>query len=213
MRRILAIMFVLALAGCGGGGGGGVMGESECLTADWRAIGYEDGAQGYGPNQLAVRRKACAEYGVAASFEAYMGGREEGLVYYCRPQNGYNVGNSGYRNEGVCPPHLEAAFAAAHADGFGLYQRRARMQNIGKRLSYSRQRSQELEYALADRTLSMASADIATADVASRAIELKQLAQEKIEIGETIRQLEIDYSAAQHDYESYRDQISGRYSG
>jgi hypothetical protein len=203
------MMFVLALAGCGGGG---AMEEAECMTADWRAIGYEDGAQGYGPEQLAVRRKACAEYGVAANFEAYMAGREEGLVYYCRPQNGYNVGNSGYRYGGQCPPYLEPAFVAAHADGFGLYQRRARMQNIGKRLSYSRQRSQEL-YELADRTLAMASPDLAAADIAARAIELKQLTQEKIEIGEAIRQLEVDYAAAQHDYESYRDQISGRYSG
>ena len=29
----------------------------------------------------------------------------------------------------------------------------------------------------------------------------------------TIRQLEIDYSAAHYEYETYRDQISGRYSG
>jgi len=212
MRRVFAMTFVLALAGCGGGG---AMEEAECLTADWRAIGYEDGAQGYGPEQLAVRRKACAEYGVAANFEAYMAGREEGLLYYCRPQNGYNVGNSGYRYEGVCPPHMESAFAAAHADGFGLYQRRVRMQNIGKRLSYSRQRSQELEFELADRTLSMAtpSPDLTAADVATRAIELKQLAQEKIELGQAIKQLESDYAQAQYDYEAWRSQISGRYSG
>jgi hypothetical protein len=210
MRRIFATMFVLALAGCGGGG---AMEEAECLTADWRAIGYEDGAQGYGPDQMAVRRKACAEYGVAANFEAYMAGREEGLGYYCRPQNGYNVGNSGYRYGGQCPPHMESAFMAAHADGFGLYQRRARMQNIGKRLDYSRQRSQELEYELADRTLGMAAPALTPADIAARAIELKQLTEEKIEIGQSIRQLETDYTAAQYDYETYRAQISGRYSG
>ncbi|MDH3241626.1 MAG: DUF2799 domain-containing protein [Alphaproteobacteria bacterium] len=212
MRRVFGMMFVLALAGCGGGSG---MQEAECLTADWRAVGYEDGAQGYGPQQLTVRRKACAEYGVAPDFNAYMAGREEGLLYYCRPQNGYNVGNSGYRYSGQCPPHMEPAFVAAHADGFGLYQRRARMQNIGKRLSYSRQRSQELEYELADRTMAMATpvTGLTAADMAARAIELKQLAQEKVEIEQAIQQLEIDYSAAQYDYEAYRDQISGRYSG
>ena len=210
MRRVFAMTFVLALAGCGGGG---AMEEAECLTADWRAVGYEDGAQGYGPDQLTVRRKACAEYGIAPDFAAYMAGREEGLGYYCRPQNGYNVGNSGYRYGGQCPPHLEPAFVAAHADGFGLYQRRARMQNIGKRLSYSRQRSQELEYTLADRTLAMTSPDLEPAEMANRVIEIKQLTQEKIEIGEAIKQLEIDYAAAQNEYENYRSQIAGRYSG
>ncbi len=211
MRRIFAMTFVLALAGCGGG----AMEEAECLTADWRALGYEDGAQGYGPQQLTVRRKACAEYGIAPDFDAYMAGREEGLVYYCRPQNGYNVGNSGYRYGGQCPPHLEPAFVAAHADGFGLYQRRARMQNLGKQLSYSRQRSQELEYELANRTLALAtpSPELTPEDVANRAIELKQLTMEKVQLQDTIKQLEIDYAAAQYEYETYRAQISGRYSG
>lgn len=211
MRWMFALAVALALAGCGGG----AMKEAECTTADWRALGYEDGAQGNGPGQFSVRRKACAEHGVTADFDAYMRGREEGLVYYCRPLNGYNVGNSGYRYDGVCPPDLEPAFVAAHADGFGLYQRRARMQSIGRRLSESRQRSQELEYLLADRMLSMAdpSADVTEAEVAARAIELKQLAQEKIELEATISNLEADYDTARHDYESYRDEIAGRYSG
>jgi hypothetical protein len=210
MRRVFAMTFVLALASCGGGSG---MQEAECLTADWRAVGYEDGAQGYGPQQLAVRRKACAEYGIAPNFEAYMAGRDEGLQYYCRPQNGYNVGNNGYRYGGQCPPQLEPAFMAAHGDGFGLYQRRARMQSIGRRLSESRQRSQELEYALADRTLGMASTGLTAADVAARAIEIKQMTEEKIALEQAIKQLEIDYAAAQGEYESYRAQTAGRYSG
>ena len=41
MRRIALLLFSLLLAGCAGG-----MSKKECLYADWRAIGYEDGAQG-----------------------------------------------------------------------------------------------------------------------------------------------------------------------
>jgi len=209
MRRAFAMTVLLALAGCGGG----AMQEAECTTADWRAVGYEDGAQGYGPEQLAVRRKACAEFGVAPNFDAYMAGREEGLAYYCRPQNGYNVGNSGYRYGGQCPAHLERDFVAAHSDGFGLYQRRTRVQNISKRLAYSRQRSQEIEYELADLTVSVATSGLDVATVATRAIEIKQLTEEKIELQGAIRQLEIDYQAAQADYDGYYARISGRYPG
>ena len=93
--------------------------------------------------------------------------------------------------------------------------RRARMQNIGKRLSNSRQRSQEIEYQLAESTLSLASPtpEMTAADVTARAIELKQLAQEKVELQQAIRQLEIDYSVAQQDYNDYRASIAGRYPG
>lgn len=208
MRRVIAVLFLAALAGCSSKG----MQEEECLTADWRAVGYEDGAQGYGPQYFGVRRKECAEHGVAADFDAYMGGREEGLAHYCRPQNGYRAGVAGYAYEGVCPPEVEAAFMAAHADGFGLYQRRVAMQNIGKRLRYSRQRAQEIEYELVDKGGMMVNPALTVADRTALAIELKNLAQEKAGLERAIPQLENDHAAAQAEYESYRSEMAGRYA-
>ncbi len=208
MRRLTATIFLFALAGCSSG----AMEATECQTADWRAIGYEDGARGYGPNYFGTRRKACAEHGIAANFDAYMAGRDQGLAYYCRPQNGYNVGIQGYRYSGVCPPALEGAFLSAHADGFGLYQRHAAMQNISKRLNYSRQRAQELEFIMADKSAQLVSPGLLAADRVAIGIELKQLTQEKIELEEAIPQLEADYSAARYEYEEYRARVAGRYA-
>jgi hypothetical protein len=42
MRRFFATILLFALGGCAG------MDAEECRTADWRAIGYEDGVQGEG---------------------------------------------------------------------------------------------------------------------------------------------------------------------
>lgn len=70
MRRsiIISIAISFTLAGCASG-----MDSAECVTADWRAIGYEDGSQGRGANSFSERRKACADHGVTPNFEAYFG--------------------------------------------------------------------------------------------------------------------------------------------
>ena len=86
------------------------MSTEECLTADWRAIGYEDGAQGQNPDYFGERRKACAEHGITADFDAYLVGRAEGLALFCRPPNGYRLGVRDYNYSGVCPVELEDAF-------------------------------------------------------------------------------------------------------
>lgn len=209
MRRVLATLVFAALAGCASSG----MEESECLTADWRAIGYEDGARGLGPQHFGVRRKACAEHGVAAGFDAYMAGREEGLAHYCRPRNGWRMGVAGRAYEGVCPPAAEAAFLAAHADGYGLYERRVALRDVADRLNDSRARARELEFVLADRAGLVASPGLTAADRAALIVEIKQLTEEKLELERAIPLLEEDYAAARYEYDDYRARVAPRYSG
>jgi hypothetical protein len=189
------------------------MGEAECQTADWRAIGYEDGAQGYSAESFGGRRKACAEHGVTAKFDGYLAGHAEGLARFCRPQNGYQLGTRGYRYTGICPVHLEGAFLAAHADGYGLYERRAAVNRIGKRLSYSKRRASEIEYLVVEKTTLMLSPTLLGPERALIAVELKQLVEEKTEIERSIPQLEVDHAEAQRDYEAYRNSIANRHRG
>src|SRR3990167_8939124 len=91
MRRIALLLFSLLLAGCAGG-----MSKKECLYADWRAIGYEDGAQGRDASAIGSRRVACADKAkVTPDMEAYLSGREKGLDQFCRPANGFDYGSRG----------------------------------------------------------------------------------------------------------------------
>ena len=62
------------------------MGKSECVTADWRTIGYEDGLRGYPADRIGAHRVACAKHQVAPNLPAYSDGRERGLVEYCQPR-------------------------------------------------------------------------------------------------------------------------------
>jgi len=209
MRRILATALLLALAGCSSSG----MSKAECRATDWRAVGYEDGAQGYSAEAFGKRRKACAEHGVTAKFDAYLAGHAEGLARFCRPQNGYQLGTRGYRYTGICPAHHEGAFLAAHTDGYGLYERRSAVNRIGKRLGSNRQRASEIEYLVVEKTTLMLSPTIPPTERALIAVELKQLAEEKTDVERAILRLEVEHAAAERDYQAYRSRIANRHRG
>ncbi len=96
--------------------------EEECLSADWRTIGYEDGARGFSAQRFVKHREACAEHGIAPNFQAYMDGPRAGLRQYCIPATGFALGRSGKRYSGICPAELEGAFLAAFEDGRAVYR-------------------------------------------------------------------------------------------
>ncbi len=205
---IIPIAISFALAGCASG-----MDSAECVTADWRAIGYEDGSQGRGANSFSERRKACADHGVTPDFEAYMAGRDKGLAQFCRPRNGYRLGVRGYRYSGVCPSEQEPAFQAAHTDGYGLYQRRATVSRIAKRLRNSKRRTDKIEIELVEKTAQLVTASVEITRRVAMGVEIKQLADEKVELELAIHQLEQEYAAAKQEYEEYRIRIAPRRGG
>jgi hypothetical protein len=117
----LSLISVLGLSGCA------TMSADECVTSDWHAIGFEDGAQGRTAESIGNRRKACAKHGVTPDLEAYRAGRKKGLRQYCQPGRGFNLGVSGARYNGVCPARLEPAFVDAYNSGYQLYTLRSRV--------------------------------------------------------------------------------------
>ena len=183
------------------------MDAAECRTADWHAIGFEDGVQGRSPAYFGTRRKDCAEHGIAASFDAYTVGRAEGLAQFCRPLNGYHLGTQGYQYSGICPSDQERAFVAAHADGFGLYERHAALRSIRNRLDHSKRRAQTVEQLLAEKTVRVIGPSLAADERAALAVDLKQLAEERTELRHSIVQLEREEMAAARDYDAYRQHL------
>jgi len=127
---------------CAGLSGCASMSGDECVTSDWAAIGYEDGARGYTTDQMSQRRKACAKHGVTPDFAAYQNGREQGLVEYCQPGRGFDVGSSGGRYSGVCSVDLEAGFLDAYNAGYHLYSLRS---NVNRANSGINAKERELE--------------------------------------------------------------------
>lgn len=90
----------------------------QCKNADWRQIGYTDGANGEPAGRLQEHASACAKANVKPDLEAYLSGRMEGLLSYCQPENGFEVGWRGRPdNVGDCPPHLRAPFLDQYRQG------------------------------------------------------------------------------------------------
>ena len=126
--RLVGLLILAGISGCAS------MSGDECAHSDWRAVGYEDGARGYSADRFGDHRKACAKHGVTADFRAYQQGRAEGLVDYCQPSRGYNLGASGGRYHGVCDVALEERFLDAYRVGYQLYNLRSSVDGVSARI-------------------------------------------------------------------------------
>ena len=151
MLRLLVIAAACALlASCAS------MDRGECLSANWYAIGLEDGARGQPLERLGQHRRACAEHRVAPDAERYMAGRDEGLKTFCTYERGFSHGRGGQSYAGGCPAAMAASFQSGYQLGrelYDLHRRRAEVDSQMNRtkamlrdgLPNPRQRAAEIE--------------------------------------------------------------------
>ena len=138
-HRLSLIALTLAFAGLSGCA---TMSGDECMTSDWSAIGYEDGAYGHTMDRMSKHRKACAKHGVTPDLAAYQNGRDQGLVQYCQPTRGFSVGANGGNYSGVCHVNLEEDFLDGYNTGRHLYTLRS---NVNRANSSIGTKQRELE--------------------------------------------------------------------
>jgi hypothetical protein len=126
---------LLGLASCA------TMSADQCLAGDWVGQGYSDGASGLSMSRLEAHAEACAKHGVTPDAAAYRSGRDQGLVQFCTPANGFRAGRTGSGYAGVCPAWLEADFMPAYRDGQivhgferALTDARGRVDSLGRQL-------------------------------------------------------------------------------
>ena len=70
-------MEFFVLSGCA------IQGINECHYADWRTIGYEDGAHGINASRINKHRNACAKHGIAPDLRSMnkVGSRASEVLY------------------------------------------------------------------------------------------------------------------------------------
>ncbi len=180
--RAIACLPVLGLGACAG------ISEQECRVSDWRAVGFEDGANGRPAGHVGTYRRACAEYAIAPDLDAYQRGRAEGLREYCQPGNGFQQGAQGSGYAGVCPAELETRFLTAHRAGARLHQLESDVARADSQIRWHEQRLDEVEDALLEGGLRIVS-DGTTAEERARLLaDLKSLGKERGQLEAELRQ-------------------------
>ena len=134
-----AVGVLLLMQGCSS------LNKEECMVADWRLIGYQDGVAGKSPAAVGEYRKDCAKHAVVPDLDAYQAGRAAGLPEYCKVDNGYRLGHSGRGFSSVCPPHLEADFRAAYNRGREIYLARSAVNQTHAQIQKRQQALHHLE--------------------------------------------------------------------
>ncbi|MBM0103251.1 DUF2799 domain-containing protein [Steroidobacter sp. S1-65] len=193
-----AAMVLLALGACA------TMDREECLTVDWRTVGFEDGVRGYAGDRIGQHRKACAKHGVTPDFAAYQAGREAGLREFCVPANGFRLGSQGGSYSGICPADLEPAFADAYRSGQQLYTLESRLSNVTHSLNSKREKLRDAEADIVTRSAVAISSDATVEERAQAVVDVKQLGELVGRLKSEIKQLEEERVHSERDLQDYR---------
>lgn len=198
-----AMLAVLALSGCAS------MSSEECVATDWWAVGHEDGARGYTSERFSRHRTACAKHGITADFAAYKEGREQGLIEYCQPGRGYDVGVSGGRYYGVCDADLEPDFLDAYNAGYHLYTLRSNVSRASSRIAAKDRELESVKEEIRHKEASLINRETTTEQRILLLADLKELSERTGQIETEIQVLYRELAQYQVELDSYQASTVG----
>jgi hypothetical protein len=199
---ILLSLLVIGLAGCA------TMSGDECATSDWTAVGYEDGSRGYTSGRFSKHRKACAKHGITADFEAYQEGRGQGLVEFCQPSRGFNLGANGGQYNGVCSVELEADFLDAYRVGQQLYVHRSNVNSANSQINNKKHELEDIEDQITHNEALLIGDQTTTEDRVLLLAELKRLSERTGELENEIEALIADRARYEQNLQHYEQTIA-----
>ena len=193
---------VAVLAGCNS------MSAQECLSTDWRTVGYEDGVNGFAGDRIGRYRNACSEHGVTPDLTQYQSGRDEGLREFCKPANGFRVGARGAGYGGVCPAELDESFVDAYQSGRQLYTLRSRVGSAQSELYSMRSELDQIDRDLVSVGARILDPSLTNEERAQLVVDTKHMAERKGEIKARIPQVEGELALYQRELEDYRASLA-----
>ena len=147
---------------------------------------------------------------VTPNLAEYLAGHSQGIAEYCRPQNGFRLGQSGQAYRGECPTGLEAAFVESHADGYGLYERREEVERLRREIDLSLYREDQLQQMIIQKRDLLASPETSREQRGDIRAEIEELVDERWELRRAIGRLEFHLEQALHDLDTYQKNLDGR---
>lgn len=195
--RAILLMSLGFLGGCA------TMSGDECTTGDWHAIGFEDGTRGFSSDRFGDRRKACAKHGITPDFQAYQSGRGEGLVEFCQPARGFNLGTNGGQYRGVCSSHNEGRFLDAYNSGYHLYNLRANVDSANYKINSNKQELDDTQVLIRKKEAALIAKETTTQDRIILLADLKDLSERTGQLEAETFQLIEDRARYEQQLQSY----------
>lgn len=115
-KTVFLIFTSLLLSSCA------TLTAQDCEQMDWRERGLKDGRAGEEASQLARYKKQCGEFNLSVDAKLYKAGYQAGLKDFCTYENGVEQGESGEKNQNVCPSDLAPEFNKGHVAGYKVYK-------------------------------------------------------------------------------------------
>lgn len=176
-NRLLIITLIgIILSGCA------AMSAEECAFSDWAAVGYEDGADGRSSDRFGDYRRACADHSITPDFQAWQAGREQGLVEYCQPLRGFQLGQAGGNYLGVCNSNLEPDFVDAFRVGAQLHDLRANLGEITSRAAATSRAIDQIDADVADIEAAIILDETTPVQRSELLVEMRELSEIKGEL-------------------------------
>lgn len=171
--------------------------KDECQLADWRLIGYQDGAAGKSATVVGEYREDCAKHAVVPDLDEYSVGRAEGLREYCRAENGFRLGNAGRGLAAVCPSALAGDFREAYNAGRKLYLARSEVNQTHSRINSHKQTLSSLEQTRAEKLAALVGDGLKSDQRVMILYELNELQDDMHSVEDELVELEFDLEKQQ----------------
>ena len=139
MRCLTLFAILLGLSGCA------TMNREQCQVADWRLIGFQDGVLGKTASTIGEYSRDCAGHAVVPDLDAWLAGRDEGLLQYCTEDSGFRLGQAGRGYNGVCPASGDMVFRNGYEDGRAIYLARSQLSTTHSKIYKRRYEVDALE--------------------------------------------------------------------
>jgi hypothetical protein len=184
------------------------MNKSDCLTADWQLIGFEDGSLGKNESHISQHREECAEHGVTPDLAAYRIGHFEGSKGFCTTNNGFSQGLQGKTYNRNCPTLYEATFLAGFSDGQNLYGLKKVLNQRTDDLEGVYQKLDWLEHAISEKSELMIADGLNREQRLVVRNEIAQHQQQQEDLYSALTELKQDFENALQVYEQARNEFS-----
>lgn len=139
MWKFMGLLICLPILSCAS------LSKDECLAADWRMIGFEDGSAGKSLQTVGAHRKACAKVSVTPNMAEYEAGHLKGVQSYCTVENGFSLGVHGGAYNGVCAKANESAFLTGWEVGRERKAAKAAVEAVQRQVASLEQRLVDID--------------------------------------------------------------------